>query len=89
MARRRISRNRLEGSKNVKTRPGKMYREKMTFNEWMYNLIDRCEFEGADTYVDRENGVLMIRWAPGDVKVRSMEVMYKHYTNDYCSQWEE
>lgn len=87
MNRRRISRNRLEGAKNVKRQPVKVFREKMTFKEWFNNGINRCKFLGASVFVDREYRQVFIRWSAEEEVVRTIDDFYIEYCNEYCSQW--
>ena len=83
----RISRNRLEGFKNVKRKQDKLFREKLSFNSWFNNGIERCRYQGANVFVDLEYRQVIIRWSEENVVLRTIDDMYIEYRDEYCTQW--
>ena len=87
MQRRRISKNRLEGFKNVKRQPERHCKEKLTFDNWFWNGLERCEFQGAKTYVDKEHKQVFIKWSEEETVIRTIDDMYLEWRDEYCEQW--
>lgn len=87
MNRRRISRNRLEGFKNVKKQPIRHYKRKMKFREWLEGGLRYCESKGAYTYVYDEISRVFIEWPGHGITVRSFDDLEQEYFDEYCSQW--
>jgi len=85
----RLSRNRLEGFKNVKGQPVRHYREKLGFTEWVNNGLERCRYQGASTFVDLEHKQVFIRWSAEEEVIRTIDDMYIEYRDEYCTQWKE
>ncbi len=85
MNRRRISRNRLEGFKNVPRQPEKHYRVKLTFAEWVKGGQKYCESSGAATCILGDE--LFIEWPGKGITIRSVDDLKQEYNDEYCSQW--